>query len=53
MTLVKIDQNRSGQKIPGHLGHAESGYTVENNIEALVPKRKLTGDPDSSMARLA
>ena len=48
--LVKIDQNRSGQKIPGHLGHAESGYTVENNMKALVPKRKVIGDPDSSLA---
>ena len=51
--LVKIDQNRSGQKIPGHLGHAESGYTVENNIEALVPKRKMSGDPDCSVAGMA
>ena len=53
VTSVKIDQNRSGQKIPGHLGHAESGYTVENNIEALVPKRKVIGDPDSSLAWMA
>ena len=48
--MTKIGRDK---KIPGYLGHTESGYTVENNIKALVPKRKVIGDPDYSVAGIA
>ena len=50
---LKVDQNRPGQKFPGYFNHAESEYAIENIIEAIAAKRKVTADIDYSMAGIA
>ena len=51
--ILKVDQNRPGQKFPGHIDHAESGSAAEIGGKSLGPKSEVIADTDYSMAEVA